>query len=464
MQLNQRIPEINHAIGPQETRMVDEGYLGVQEYELVQSVKWVERQRRIDQSIEMGAPQPFIDSDSELLNRNITSDAKKTFDNHGAARAFNRLISRQAMKSGVIIELAERTNTEIVIDAEYKLLRAAYGKVDPECSTYDFASVLTDETASIEHKRELIRLHTDAIVDAATQLEMKIPELRKEFDFLLLDAIEKGIIPASANPGENEPARFNRLAELRFVVSDPVLNRLMERGGHYSAIENAVHIDAQTVIDNDGGEGLRSVFFHEMLHAYSGLSVRLENKSSGIDFGDRDSLGDKDIHDAYRDTPDWDKSAYVNVGRVGLRGQSNSRILNEAYTEWASMYLRGYGYESSELWNDYKEGKLDPVKYGKIYLYERVIMAGIEEMGVDMMTIGEAYFESYQPKSSSPDREPGNTLPARRRLDALVAEKTDFKSMEQLLMYLETKSRQYKPKALNLRIFQASLVADNFSM
>jgi hypothetical protein len=85
--------------------------------------------------------------------------------------------------------------------------------------------------------------------------------------------------------------------------------------------------------------------------------------------------------------------------------------------------------------------------YGRTYLAERVMLAGLTSHGVGGDKFGEAYFETYEPKLNDPNREAGQTLSASRALDAAIAEVTQFKSLAQMQRYLTTETRSKYPEA-----------------
>jgi len=455
----QRIPDIDpENFGPQKVLAVNESYAGEYDhYHDFEAASWVKSQLSVDRMTELDAPDVIFEAARRRLGNDVLSaEAEEVFRKPGVSKSFNELISCEARRTGVYDELLQRLHKEVpqvwddeallkLVDNDTyvtALLGAIQGDVDMDdmndLGVYDFARILADEQAPNNIKLELVRLHTDAMVYADKKLSQDLEALKVQFEQSLLRAVEAGLLPENAIPGVDEANRVTRLSKLSVAVSDPVLNSLNDRGGHYKPRTGDIYIDATVALQRD--VELRSTFDHEMMHAYSGVSVRLDDRYPGFFPDDIDLMdADKDIEELQQESEAHGYGVtYVNVGRAGL--QRSSAIINEAYTEWAAMTLRDEGYEHAELWSDYWS-EINEValmdKYGGCYLMERVMLAGlVAEYGVDILDIGEAYFESYEPKVDNPDRVAGKTLPANRKLDSLIAEKTPFKSLEQLTRFL----------------------------
>lgn len=200
--------------------------------------------------------------------------------------------------------------------------------------------------------------------------------------------------------------------------------------GVYNPNDQSIFLD----IDNHDIEsaGFRQTFVHEMLHCYSGTTILFEDNK-------------------------------YSVTRVGLQGLNyeKTKFFNEAYTQWATLSLLGINYKSQDLVNDFIKSEayesiqfsLDnpfvdtaklttrllekdmseiASKYGGLeYLAERIALAFLDTVGIDLMSIGEAYFESYYRISNQSD----DKL-ARHKSADLVKSKTPYKSFNQLQILL----------------------------
>jgi len=320
---------------------------------------------------------------------------------------------------------------------------------------------------------KIIELHADALASATDRLREAEKTLEANFDENLQRCIEEGIIPASAQPAAGSPREY-RYKRLHVYASDPVMNSFKGVGGHFNLTDNVIQIDAAVVLTANLEDvfDLDDVYDHERLHALSGATVVLDNTVL-YDTEDEDELQeiearrDADRHD-FADVEEQFNTFYgdrflLKGRRVGLR--SRFKNINEAYTEWAAMQLRDANYDQVALWQTFNELYAEQIlsennlvignepeqheqwkkfvkEYGRTYLANRIMMAGLVHAGVDMLVLGEAYFESYEPKRSNPDREPGNAAPARRALDRAIAEHTPYKSLEQLQRALDVLAKE----------------------
>lgn len=440
MSEQRRIPDINpESFGPQLSRVVDEGYIQRSFDDVPEATAgWVRWERTLDSA---SAPVLVGIAKKMLTSERLLTEANESFRMPGVTGSFNSLLTAHARNTGELEDFVERLGLGEYLTLEERVDRALTGNTtrnsDDE-EIYDFAKVFQKKSTPQKARLELVRLHTDALNVAEAKLQEALPELEEQFERDLQTAVEDGILPESAL-SKPLSAKYYRLTNLRIMVSDPVVNKAMDIGGHFDAQENAIYIDATTVLR--GGNRLKRTFYHEMLHAHSGLTVRLEDTEP--------------INDDYYDYPGQYEqldvletnsggNMFVRIGRVGLRRKS--MILNEAYTEWAAMQLTGNGYYHGDLWFDAQTTEDLPSlrkQYGSVYLAERIMLAGMSVAGIDDPSIGEAYFESYEPKLNNPSRNIGETIPANRALDNLISEKTRFKSMEQLLRYVEVEGKKH---------------------
>ncbi len=478
-----RIPDIDPTqMEPQSVQVVDQSYITERALhnETDRAVSpWLKRFNSYQRLQELGAPEFIIGRSRTLLSKEkLTPIVEEYFDKPGVAQAFDRLITNYATQTGELDELVKRFKPEQLSNLAKKILLDVLGiegdHADDQPGAYRFSDILRGKGDDITDDTifSLVELHSESLVAAQERLDAKLPGLKERF----YSGAEKmkvgGLLPAgvmSFSPG-NEPSgdEEERLSRLEVIVSDPVVNVINDRGGHYDAAENAIYIDADRVFNPDGKRELEEVFTHEMFHAHSGLTVVLDGDEwfDMIDESDANEetagawvdLGGKaDITKLYKRNID-EVDHVLEARKVGLRSKNN--IINEAYTERATMMLTGKAYDDKALWADYMK-LLDDVtflntgirgraslyeKYGDIYLPNRVIMAGLVAYGLDPLLMGEAYFESYEPKRNNPDRKPGQTLPANRALDAAIAQVTPYKSLEQLQKRIWVEARKRWPK------------------
>ncbi|MES2971885.1 MAG: hypothetical protein V4702_06210 [Patescibacteria group bacterium] len=435
-----RIPDINpESFGSQLSRAVDESYIrGYFDEASDVTTGWVKYQRSLDSA----TSQTTANLAGRLLtSERLLAEANEAFRIPGVTESFNNLLTAQARNNGELDDFVERFGLGEHLTLEQRVDRALTGNTTRSSDgeeIYDFAKVFQKKSTPQKARLELVRLHTDALNVAEAKLQEALPELRGQFEHDLQTAVDDGILPASALRAHSR-AKQIRLTNLKVFVSDPLVNKANDRGGHYNAQENAIYIDATAILRSTNR--LKRTFYHEMLHAHSGLTVRLDDTEPTTDeWGISDELEQLDVLETESISP---SNMFVRIGRVGLRRKS--MLLNEAYTEWAAMQLTGNEYYHGDLWFD-AQTKEDPEslrkQYGSVYLAERIMLAGMSVAGIDDLSIGEAYFESYEPKLNNPDRNIGETIPANRTLDNLVSEKTRFKSMEQLLRHVEVEGKK----------------------
>jgi hypothetical protein len=414
-----------------------------------------------------------IDNIAKRLSKEaLQLEAQQLFEYPGAARAFDKLLTRFAIESGQLDQLV--TELKLREDFDGRLLAI----IDPSFvnDNYKFSKALLGSGTSQPNCMKIIELHADALASAADRLREAEKTLKAHFDENLQRCIEQGIIPASAQPAAGSP-RETRYKALAVLASDPLSNSLAHKGGHFGLTDNVIQIDASIVLTDK----LDGVYDHERLHALSGATVVLDDtdlydEEGDYSVGDDMRYGKADVQQVFdEDTIDDGKvqPAFLLKGRrFGLSSKFND--INEAYTEWAAMQLRGDSYNQEALWRSFNELYAEQMlsennaeqmlsennlvigndqdqreqwkkfveEYGWTYLENRIMMAGLVHAGVDMLVLGEAYFESYEPKRSNPDREPGNAAPARWALDRAIAEHTPYKSLEQLQKALDVLAKE----------------------
>ncbi len=479
-----RIPDIDPAqMVPQSVQAVDQSYLvEADKLTLTRGAisPWVRGYGLYQRMLELGAPAVVVDAyKAPLAKDKLTPIVKEYFDKPGVARVFDRLISYYAYGTGKSEELQKRFKPEIYNDSsEEKLLNSIF----PYSRVYKFSDMLSGKKGTINDKGvlSLVALHAEALAKAQERLDAQLPGLKERFYEGVEQMKSKGLLPADVMnftpEKESSGSEEERIARLEVIASDPVVNKLDDIAGHYSAVNNAIYIDADRFFDvNSSYRSAEETFVHEMFHAHSGLTVVLDGTALYDSFDEDEKEGPDETAGLWKEiggkadiTTVFDKLAggfwgdgaarnTIKVSRVGLH--RNSHVLNEAYTEWAAMTVTGLGYDHTALWADYNK-ELDGAtllgkepetaklykKYGNVYLFERIIMAGLIAHGLDPLLLGAAYFESYEPKRNNPDRKPGQTLPANRALDTAIAQITPYKSLEQLQRGLGVEAHKRWPK------------------
>ncbi len=475
-QQSTRIPDVDRSqMGHQVLQAVDEGFIAMNPETADRFVApWVSRYQRYVSNQEMGLPQKILDDSKKLMTAEKLSTLPAEYlEQPGVAYSFDRLITNYAYDSGQLKELVNELEVKPMEEVpERKLLDLIHGENRKPSKPYMFSRVFLglDGDITDDKFQKLIKLHADALKVAQEHLDSQLPRLKNDFYTKLDELIGTGVLPKNITfPGQDGDPDSNgeaRLRQLEVIASDPVINRLSDRGGHYDAQENAVYIDADRVLGSGRSRTMEDTYTHEMVHAHSGHTVILNGKSmfeavaeidGGTDNYRAESGQSEDVTEVYRNDPDT-FGPILGVTRVGLMKKVN--IINEAYTEWATMLLKDRPYDQTTLWSDYERLIDDGTnlnveitgqahlyeEYGDVYLPNRIIMAGLVAHGIDPIVIGEAYFESYEPKLNNPNRGAGSTVPARRALDVAISKITPYKSLEQLQKRLWVQARKRWPK------------------
>lgn len=470
-----RVPQVNtEQLAPQDVQVVDESFLEYNDFKSVHVSPWVKRYYRLQRLKDLDAPEGIISREEEMLSDEdrIISEAQEIFIKDAPRKAFNRLIANYARNTGNLDEIVEKLNPPVFDSPENRLLVATLGRESKELNIedrYDFSKIFMDENTSLEDRLMLVNLHGEALAEAVTKLSEGLPELKQRLEERIKSKVEAGVLPRSALG--DEEGELYRVKHVTVFASDPVVNKQYDIGGHYEAENNVIQIDASAILEDD--RLAEKIFTHEAMHLRSGLTLRLTRirdedlvaddqfipeDMHEVDYEDdwfKDENGgaslyyennvSKDYKDAYTDYKDAGL-IFLHSARVGLYSRIN--VLNEAYTEWVTQQLLGNEYDQTKLWQMYRDGeKIKNKGFAGSYLPNRILLAGLAHYGIDMMLLGEAYFESYKPKMRNPQREPGHTVPARRTLDAAIASHTPFKSLAQMERKLSVEARKRNPKA-----------------
>ena len=293
-----------------------------------------------------------IDNIAKRLSKEVLQlEAQRLFEYPGAARAFDKLLTRFAIKSGQLDQLV--TELKLREDFDGRLLAI----INPSFvnDNYKFSKALLGSGTSQPNCMKIIELHADALASAQDRLREAEETLKARFDENLQRCIEQGIIPASAQPAAGSP-RETRYKALAVLASDPVSNSLAHKGGHFGLTDNVIQIDASIVLTDN----LDGVYDHERLHALSGATVVLDGTDEfdqyGISTTSDEWSNEADVQQVFDKNTDDDKvqpDFLLKGRRVGLSSKFND--INEAYTEWAKMQLRGDSYNQEALWRSFNE-------------------------------------------------------------------------------------------------------------
>lgn len=471
-----RIPDVNQGqFGPQEVRAVNETYITSDDFASATASPWVEALRDISHRMNKPGATDWVSDfsthanlsshdsmDEYLFNKlsaeGILKSAEPILSNELSAFVFNRLITNYVRHTNQVEAVTNVTEEPL--------------ELDQERDVFNFAEVFIDPRTDQAFRLELVKLHYEALQVANKELMSKRRELEENFVDSVRSMVQEGALPESALGGVGkDPLKTKRLKELTVFASDPVVNAFELVGGIYSAEQLVIEIDAATVLG--GGRVLQHVYNHERLHAEAGVLTRLETTEAAFRRLSNDQDDTDDVFGHARnaavdilDLASFDTRPSVPYSGLVKPSVEGTSDLDEAYTEWAAMGLSGDLYTQASLYAEYRrvmnrEKDFDQ-KYGTVYLPERVMMAALVHRGVDLTTLGEAYFESYQPKIDNPGRTPGATIPARRALDKQVAAITPFKSMTQLLNHLDIESAKQGGTPLERKIRKVLILEDQF--
>lgn len=437
--------------GPQKSRIVPEDSIA-NEVEHIHSrehdAPWVGMLDQLRLLREQNAPDFILQPHEKYIDGGqILVDMRRAFSNKLAKDDFNTYITLYLHGAGKLEEMMARFGEDLKLaDPETRLLKSLGILSDEELVSgdiaYDFAGLVTSQDSSVDMAVELAEIHASALEDSRKKIEAMSESMRIEFHESVAAAVSAGLLPQSAILQPDSP-RQRRADKLEVIMIDPVVCALLDRVAYYTAGDNTISMGAH-LLNNEGV--LKRGYSHEMFHMLSGLTLRRFIDDSFFEdeyeFDEDDQFEDEDLSD-FVDVDVIDANYYTrdtSVARVGLR--SKRLVFNEAYTEWAALTVVGGGYDSHELWRDYIDGGYQDMeglkkKYESVYLPQRVMLAGLVAHGIDLMVVGEAYFESYEPKIVNPDREPGNAMPHRVALDNEIARlfantTMPFKSLRQL--------------------------------
>lgn len=343
---------------------------------------------------------------TQSLHESLATEVVQSyFKSETTKRGFNNLLTNEAKRNGTIDALVDEFDLQNVDDESAKY-----------SSDYDFAGVFINADTPLATRVRFSELHTTALQEAGMKLFRLELELKRSFRRDLEHAIERGIIPKSLDITNTNAFRA------ALIASDPVVDLAWDRSGFYRASENIIGISAECLNDP---ELTKEIYYHEMLHALSGKIIHETSTADNIEGFEIETVS-------------------YDANRVGLQSPGSYEI-NEAYTEWAAMMLLGKGYQHEDLlqdavyeripWNDLTK------RYGQTYLIERILLAGIAESGVSIDSIGEAYFESYIPKSVDDSLGRGERAPARWALDRKINNLLMEPSLNKLLNSLRGNKR-----------------------
>ncbi len=306
---------------------------------------------------------------------------------------------------------------------------------------------------------ELMSSNADTINESELkrkELKVRLSDLMDWFDGLVSQAIDDGRLPSNANINDpSHPTRLNRIEQLTINIEDLSSHKFY---GAYDPNTQSILINNNIDIDSPKAQ---LTLAHEMLHCYSGLTISSEKE-------------------------------YASVTRIGLQGldHEKTKFLNEAYTHWAALSLLGINYDNQGLVNDFIKSeayeslkfssdnpfvdttKLNArllekdmlkiaFKYGGLeYLPERIVLAMLDTIGIDLKSIGRAYFESYHrlPRQSE-------DILARHKLDYLVQTKTPYRSFNQLQILIDRQTKEnnmYPSKKSLMGYYKSFLIIEQF--
>jgi hypothetical protein len=393
--------------------------------------------------------------DPEVMRRRLKDPDSAA----GLDALLTRYIERTGISDEVVAELGmadpqpNRYSDPVRVEGDGSRGSAyyVYGKA------YRFTDLLLDDSATEAQRLRVVALHSESLQEAQAELDRQQEQLKIWFDEGLEAAVASGILPESAIPPPNS-SRARRIENVRLLVIDPALGG--EISADFTAVTNAAGVKANQVYNNNV---LFRNYSHELFHAHSGVTVLLHDPTGDEDDYDIfEGLGQDGVLEDVRTRFASDPNMYLlNVTHVGLADKDNTfYAVNEAYTEWAAMQIGQYGYEQGVMWDDFVHNHAQDILGGMSldgdkefdanpmdsYLAERILLAGLSAHGIGMDIIGEAYFESYEPKGGKDKREVGQGANARWKLDTAIAAATPYKSLRQLLNAL---SQDFELNATN---------------
>lgn len=212
--------------------------------------------------------------------------------------------------------------------------------------TYAFENNLLDNELWLE----IVRNHKTKFLEKSKEFDENIkPEFQADFLASITDLSYRGILPLSIG-------RITKTLEMITVkLDDAIEHSFDEKNGSYDSEQNLALIGSRNFRYK---KILYKIYVHEIMHALSGKTVRVEVE------GDYESM--------------------LKPDRVGLRIINKFRWLNEAITESVTQLM-------------YDKG-------GDSYVNERKLLDYIiQKSGVPLQDFYNAYFEHYNPEEKDTD-------------------------------------------------------------
>ena len=457
--------QLNPEKAAQSTTTIPESYLefatrkkGGFELDADYTTPWVGAAITMEVNAGLGLSDEYMQtmSDRVYSEKVLLAQAERAFSRPNAKRAFNQLLSEFVGQDDAYLDRIREMGIPLIEPG------SPTNFIYDESATYDYASYFSNPYTPNEDRITLVEAHAAALHQAQEKLDQQIPEITARYARLLEYAVSQGMLPESALP-DADKARL--IGKIRYVASDPVANALVERKGEYAALENTVLVDGRSVFDKLEVE---HVIFHELTHAYSGKTYAVSLKKHRT--GSHDEIADEGLDVIQLINRDPSILAHMDISprRVGLATAGEKDVFidtNEAVTEYIALSLTGNHYEHEDLWNafqDYvysteslpetnpKRFGLEVTKklqdqFGRMYLAERILLAGLVTLGVGEKLFFDAYFESYEHFAG----ERNGHKAARFVLDKAIEGATGFSSLRRFSKHLKVETKEEAKKGSN---------------
>ncbi len=252
----------------------------------------------------------------------------------------------------------------------------------------DLAYMLAKKSKDSEIDSELVPIvvaalerHQHEMLKKEEEMRKDIPQLMEKFKKRIKKAAEKGIFPIDPEVLEE------RLGIVRFHIIDPIMSKLQNKSGDYSADTHTVRLSTTTQTAKESPN-----FIHKILHLFSNED---DNKFSTF------------THEVFHGLSGQSKITMINKEYEDIRGNMVSRVglnlhkeggtgerkrpsftwLNEALTEQAAVDL------------------LDK-KESESYEPERELLHMLIKHGVSRELLYKAYFDNYTIRKPGEHRTP----------------------------------------------------------